>query len=267
MKTMNGIETRRSIERRRQHTVRGGPVIWTAALALLAVALSGTNAAAQAPPTSPIDVAGTVLNKESGQPVADAVVSLTKASTGVLTDDQGRFKLEKVDPGSVSISAEKLGYETLTWEGTVGPNEDQLTLELPPKDSILNGLHTEIARFRHRRRAASVAVQSFDQSELQRTSQPNVMDFVNTHAGVANVDCPGLLGSDQCYEVQGMVVMPIVYVDDVPMAGGEGYLESMSPHDAYLLEVYAQGAEIRVYTPHFMLRAARTDYRPRALGF
>lgn len=265
MKTMQGIQTRSRMGHPR-HGTSGKPVVWTVGLAMLAMVVPLQSAWAQSPPDNPINVQGTVINQETGKPVDGAVVSLTKEPTGVLTNSHGKFTLDKVTPGKVSISAQKLGYETLTWQGALNPDTGPLTLKLPPKDSLLNALNTEVARFARRRRSAPVAVQYFGRKALESSSQPNVMDFVNTHAGVSNVDCPGLLGSDQCYMVQGMIVLPIVYVDDVPMSGGEGYLESLSPQDLYGLEVYANGAEIRVYTPHFMVQAARTDYRPRPLG-
>jgi len=265
MKTMQGIQTRRRIGQP-QPGVSGKPVIWTVGLAMLAMIVPLGSVSAQTSPDTPIDVRGTVVNQESGKPVAGAVVSLTQEPTGVLSDNHGKFTLEKVTPGKVSISAEKLGYETLTWQGTLNPDTGPLTLKLPPKDSLLNALNTETSRFARRRRSAPVPVQYFGHTDMESTSQPNVMDFVNTHAGVSTIGCPGLLGSDQCYLVEGMVVLPIVYVDDAPMAGGEGYLESLSPQDVYSLEVYDNGAEIRVYTPRFMVQAARTDYRPTPLG-
>lgn len=265
MKTMTDIQTRRSTGQPARGA-RGRPVVWALGLALIALAVSTQWAFAQVSYPTSVDVTGTVVNKESGRPVANAIVSITSDRTGVLTNEKGQYTLDKVKAGKVSISAEKLGYETLTWEGTVGPSEGPPTLELPPKDSLLAGLHKEITRFARRRASAPVSVQSFDDNQLATSTQSNVMDFVEARAGVANIDCPGLLGSDRCYLVQGMVVMPIVYLNDQPIAGGEGYLESISPQDLYLLEVYAHGAEIRVYTPQFMLRAARTDYRPLPLG-
>jgi hypothetical protein len=265
MKTMTDIQTRMSTGQLTRRT-RRVPVVWTVGLALFALALPTKWVLAQVSYPTSVDVTGTVVNKETGKPVANAIVYQTSESAGVLTDAKGHYTLDDVKAGKASISAQKLGYETLTWKGTVGPHEGPPTLELPPKDSVLVGLHKEIARFAQRRQSAPVAVQSFDEGELASSTQPNVMDFVDARAGVANVDCPGLLGSDECYQVQGMIVLPIVYLNDQPLAGGEGYLRSMSPQDLYLLEVYAHGAEIRVYTPQFMLRAARTDYRPLPLG-
>ncbi len=56
---------------------------------------------------------------------------------------------------------------------------------------------------------------------------------------------------------RGRAVRPIVYLDEAPLAGGLEHLEAYRPDDLHLLEVYAEGLEIRLYTRQFMERMAR----------
>ena len=109
--------------------------------------------------------------------------------------------------------------------------------------------------------------QSFNEVTLANSRQDNVVNFLDARAGLMRVDCPGVIGSEECYWVAGRPILPIVYIDEVPVAGGMSELSTMWPQQLYLLEVYDHGGEIRAYTKPFMERAAKTDFRPLPLGF
>jgi TonB-linked SusC/RagA family outer membrane protein len=55
-------------------------------------------------------VTGTVTNKQSGQPLAGAQVSLVNARYGGVTDSNGRFTLLNVPAGTYTVSVTFLGY-------------------------------------------------------------------------------------------------------------------------------------------------------------
>ncbi len=74
----------------------------------------------------PVILSGTIATVD-GVPLPDAVVTLRDTSVG--SDEQGRFTIERADPGLLEV--ERLGYEPseLAWEGDV----DTVSISLEPR--------------------------------------------------------------------------------------------------------------------------------------
>ncbi len=241
-------------------------VWWVVGVTIIALALLARNGFAQAPPVKRIAVHGTVVDSASGQPLAGAFISLDGDRWGTVTNKQGKYTLRRVEPGHITVSVNQLGYQGIEWKGVVSPSEDTVNLAVPPKPKLLKGLKVLKARLRRRRDGTAASVVSFNEQQLARTTWSNVVSFIDARAGLNQVSCYWVT-SHPCYLVNGEIVSPIVYINEVEVPGGMSQLESMWPQDLYMLEVYGQGAEIRVYTKPFMKRAARTDFHPMAIGF
>ena len=83
-------------------------------------------------------ISGTVVNKETGQPVEFATIVLTSTEQWAVADANGNFTIQNVQPGKTQISISCLGYVTDTKEITVSKDipvywielaEDNLTLD------------------------------------------------------------------------------------------------------------------------------------------
>jgi TonB-dependent receptor len=70
---------------------------------------------AQAPGTGRI--VGTVIDAESGKPLADAGVQIVGTTLGVQTGIDGRFRVSNVPAGTVTIQVRRLGYQPKTITG------------------------------------------------------------------------------------------------------------------------------------------------------
>lgn len=81
----------------------------TLAFVIAAVA-AASPAAAQDPPAV---VQGTVVARETRLPIAGAAVELTDRG-GMVTDDAGRFRFDRVPAGRYELTVTMLGYETQT---------------------------------------------------------------------------------------------------------------------------------------------------------
>jgi hypothetical protein len=104
-------------------------------LLLLFMALAALVAApalAQPPAARSGSIAGTVLDRETRQPVAQASVTLEGLPLGAATDDEGRFTLRGVPPGSHRLRAWRLDYApVIVPDVVVGPGrEARVTIEL-----------------------------------------------------------------------------------------------------------------------------------------
>ncbi|AYA36658.1 TonB-dependent receptor [Hymenobacter oligotrophus] len=106
-----------------------------------------TSMAAQAQ-QAPGSVAGTLLDKANNQPLPFANVVLLRAQdstlvTGTATTETGRFKLEKVAPGTYALRATVLGYQPLRRTVTVGAaggDVDLGSVALQPTTQQLKGV-------------------------------------------------------------------------------------------------------------------------------
>lgn len=238
-------------------------VVWVGAA--LAIAFLAQNAFAQdLRVVQSFDLVGT-LSDEGGRPLVGAFVSLGDSEWGSLTNEAGRFRVPDVTPGVVTLHAELLGYEKLTWEGAVAAG-DAVALRMTAKPILLEGLTVVTDRFESRRRSVASSVRWFDHAALATSPQTTALDFVQVRAGLSGVRCSGTW-SNRCFMVRGRATEPRVWVDEAPVFGGLEYLESMAPHELYMVEVYGSGRAIRAYTPQFMERAAEHRLRPMPFVF
>ena len=205
------------------------------------------------------DLVGTVSD-DAGRPLVGAFVSLTGSDWGALTNENGRFRIPDMTAGPVSLQAELLGYETLVWNGEAHAGT-AVELRLTAKPILLEGLTVVTDRFESRRRAVASSVRWFDHDALATSPQSSALDFLTTRAGLYSVRCNGQF-TNRCFIVRGRAAEPRVWVDEMPVFGGLEYLESLAPHELYMVEVYGSGRAIRAYTPQFMERAAEHRLRP-----
>lgn len=234
------------------------------ALAVVAIALLATEAFAQTA-AEPFEVVGSVVDAENGQALIGAWVAIEGSDWGSVTDDRGRFRIPDMTEGTLSLTVEQLGYETLTWQGDVRAGVP-LALRAEPEPMVLEGLQVVTDRFETRRRAVATSVFAFGPKELSTTSQRTALEFVEVRSGASSVRCNGRRG-DTCLYVRGRVVEPVVYLDEMPVLGGLEYLDAFRPHELYMVELYSGGRHIRAYTPRFMERAAKSRLTPIALLF
>jgi len=228
-------------------------------LGALLVAVLTANALAQEVEGRSFELVGTVTD-ESGRPLVGAFVSPADSDWGSLTGEDGRFVLRRVTPGTVTLRAELIGYETLVWSGNVSEGRP-VALRMVAQPILLEGLNVVTDRFESRRRGIATSVRWYDHDDLATSTMPTALDFVAMRAGLARVRCNGRM-TDQCILVRGRVAEPVVYVDEFPVVGGMEYLETLQPHELYMVEVYGGGRHIRAYTPQFMERAAERRLRP-----
>lgn len=234
---------------------------WLATLALVALAVALLARSALAQEGESLDLTGTVVG-QAGQPLVGAMVSLTGADWGSLTNEEGRFRIPDLYPGRVELTVEQLGYADLEWAGEVGPDSGPLVLRMEPRAVMLEGLTVVTDRFRNRRNATATSVRAWDRETLTTSPYESAARFVSARAGLSLTPCRGNVHASTCIWYRGRIVVPTVYVDEAPMFGGLQYLEMLRPHEIYMVEVYSRGRHIRVYTRSFMERAARTRLQP-----
>lgn len=206
-------------------------------------------------------IVGVVVDAETELPVAGAYVSVPASDWGSLTTDDGRFLLCEIGAGTHLVTAERLGYETLTSLVDAGASGDLVRLRMAADPILLEGLEIVTDRFERRRRAVATPVRVYDEEDLASSVYWTAAEFVDSRPGVMTAPC----GIGRCIYSRGRVVNPRVYLDEFPLMGGWIQLESIPTSQLYMIEVYGWGRHIRAYTHAFMKRAANVRLAPMPL--
>lgn len=211
-----------------------------------------------------VEVLGWVVDARNRRPIPAAFVHPEGRDVGSLTEEEGRFRLvltEEEASGPVTLEAEALGYEPFEWTGEL-PDDGYLLIDLEPRPDVLEGLEVVVDRFELRRRAVPTSYRVFDQFELARSTQPSILEHIRAHTGVQIVTCPRRATEQWCVWRRGGRTGVQVFIDEFSTIGGMGWLETLSPADIYMVEVYDRGSHIRVYTRQFMENAAKMRLIP-----
>jgi hypothetical protein len=217
---------------------------------------------AAAVPAGPI-VVGTVVDAGTGKRLAYALVAVGANGPRALTDSTGTFRLAGLVTGVHNITASQLGYSQMTLPVPVADGAEPVEFKLFPDPIALEGIKVMGDRFRGRRNALPVAASAYDQQRLLRSPSLSLMDFLANDAKLSVAMCPGVAQTmPNCFNRRGRVVAPQVFLDEALLTGGMSELEGRHPDDFYLVEVIANGLQIRAYTQGFVDRLAKN---PRAL--
>lgn len=234
------------------------PLALVAAAALLLAAPAG--AQEQPRPPSRVELAGRVTDANTGAPVAGVAVRIPQQRRAAVTDSAGRFTLARLRPGEHRVVVSRIGYADMIARVAAGAEGPEVVVELIPRPLVLEGIAVLADRLQQRRRSVAVSVRAIRDDEIQRTGASRPMQIVQRYAHLA--PCPPrsveIGWASQCVIARGGLQPVTVVIDEIPSLAGLDELDSYSPQDLHLIEVYAGGAMVRAYTNNFMERLART---------
>ncbi len=200
------------------------------------------------------DLVGRLIDKGNGQPLLGASVGLSGSDWSSITDQNGVFVIPgafvgwKADrKGGFSLTASRLGYETLIWEGDLSRNDDGLTIEISPEAEILEGIAEIRKSLKSRRVGSGTDVQAYDRTDLVTAREATVLRFLTNRVRVPQRQ------------------RPVVFVDEVQVMGGIDYLDGIDPIDLELMEIFQSGRHVRIYTTDFLRHASESGFQPGAL--
>lgn len=221
-----------------------------------------------------VTLMGVVYDVLTGSAIPTAAVSLENGRQGVLTDEQGIFRLEDVEAGPQLLVVTQFGYQKRAVATTVVPESSvMMQLALTPRPIMIEGVTATVenitemeARLRFRRRASAFSTRAYDRQALFRAMTGTPLDFLNQRSMLRLVPCPPGALSSRCVYRRGRAIEPWVYVDEALAWGGLDELETYAVSDIYLMEVFSRGSEIRIYTNQFMEQMARKPIMPIPLN-
>ncbi|HEU4557267.1 MAG TPA: carboxypeptidase regulatory-like domain-containing protein [Longimicrobium sp.] len=220
---------------------------------LAVVAWTASSAAAQR-----ATVRGTVVDAQTGRGVPGATVHLGDDHSAV-ADEQGRFEIRRVRPGTQTVWARGMGYGLAASELEVPQDSITVELAIDPDPVQLEALVATVNRFDLRTRAYPHAIRVFRERDLATSAAGDMREFVQWRAGMRRVVCTE---GRYCVSRRGRIGEPVVYIDEMRLLGGMNILSVYRPWEISRVEVYNGGAQVRVYTKSFIDWAARNNYRP-----
>ncbi|HYW05969.1 MAG TPA: carboxypeptidase regulatory-like domain-containing protein [Longimicrobium sp.] len=177
---------------------------------------------------------GRVLSADDGRPLGLAAVEV--AGLQQVTDEEGRFRFDRVPAGEHELMVERLGYGESTQPIRVdggGPVEVRLTADA----ELVRGIAAATDRLEYRIRKGMSLWRVLDKREV-----------------VA-----------YCWACVNERFVTRLYVDDFP-AGGITTLQNLPTIEIARVKMLGNGSTVRVYTDAFMEWAARSNYQPGPLG-
>jgi TonB-dependent SusC/RagA subfamily outer membrane receptor len=165
-------------------------------------------------------IAGVVLSRSTGGPVADAQVAVAGTTLRALSDAAGRFHFNDVPGATAVLQTRRIGYSAVTDTVRVGDTNVRIFLEqkaLELEQTVVTGQPIATAQ-----RALGIAVSRIDAASVTQTAPiSDVQSLLNGRAaGVLIQPATGAVGSGSRIRIRGASSFsignqPLVYVDGV----------------------------------------------------
>jgi hypothetical protein len=225
-------------------------IVAFAAALLLPLAAPAAIAAQDGP--ARMTVTGQVLDRETREPIAGALIEVPGLGSRAGTDADGQFRIQ-VREGEHLFMVRRLGYAELNSALTIRANTGRVTFMLDPQAALLEGITVVYNAFERRRQRITAPSHVLERTTLLNRSGSLADVVANSPYFVSGGSA---CGSDYCANSRGSAVAPMVYIDDIRAIGGMIQLAGYSPAEMQRVEVYRRGAMVRAYTEAYVERVA-----------
>ena len=132
-------------------------------------------------------IEGTVINRDTRQPIEFVNVLVAGLGIGAVTDTEGRFTIEQVPPGIYALQASMLGYKTvLTPEYRVNHRTPHIRIEMEEEETRLTEVTVTASPFQHIAESpVSLRVIGLQEIEKAPGANRDISRVVQNYPGVA----------------------------------------------------------------------------------
>ena len=167
-------------------------------------------------------VRGRVIDKESGQPVISAQVTIVGTTLGALSNNEGNFTITGVPAGQVTVRAARIGYQPLTQVVTVTDNADaSVSFSLERAIARLEEVVTTATGEMSRREMGNVVATVHADSITKAAPITSMNELLQARtAGVQIIQGQGVTGSSSSIRIRGTSSLslsnePLIVVDGI----------------------------------------------------
>ena len=206
----------------------------SAFLASMASALPAPNAPSEAAiawqGAQGATIVGRVTDARSSEAVPGATIEVDGTRLAAVADDDGRYRIVNVPPGSRTIIARRLGFAAMRRTVTIAA-EQQTTVDFALERSVvaLDQVVVTGTAGSEQRRSVGQSVATIDASDaLSKSAAPDLSSLLNARApGVVISQPTGRLGAGPTIQIRGRSSIglgnsPIVYIDGVRVNNAAG---------------------------------------------
>lgn len=167
-----------------------------------------------------------VVRDASGSPLAFATVQIVGTTKGAVADEQGRFSISNVEPGTYKLQATAMGFKAATAEVTVVNNQTaSADFSLEGGDTNLSEVVVTALGITRSQRSLGYATQGVKGENLTYAKDQNVLgSLAGKVAGVQVVGSSGAsMGGTQKIKIRGVNSIsgsdqPLIVVDGTPIS-------------------------------------------------
>jgi len=212
-------------------------------------------------------VTGSVVDRSTRQPLANAQVFIPRLGRGLTTSANGRYLIPNVPVGTYEIEAQFIGYGTVRHtvevvDGQTAVVDFELSVSTIALDElVVSGSPAGVQR----RRAIGTGIASIDvESKLRDAPVTRIQDLLQgREAGVVSMASSGTLGAAGPLILRGITSLtqdnqPLIYIDGVRLdrgninligLGGQvvSRLSDINPQDIERMEVIKGAAATALY--------------------
>lgn len=134
-------------------------------------------------------VKGRVFDSKNNEPIAYATVAISETTTGTLTDDQGNFSVDNLDPGFYKIKVSAIGFKTYISESFRITKATGATILVPLEEEKIK-LDEVVVRssYFRKREESPVSLRTIGIEEIEKNPGGNrdISKVIQSYPGVSS---------------------------------------------------------------------------------
>ncbi|MBT2163335.1 TonB-dependent receptor [Zobellia barbeyronii] len=181
------------------------------------------------------------INDDAENPLPFANVVIASLNRGVLTDDNGKYFIDKIPTGKHKLMVSFIGYGTRTKDIEINDSDTNLKVDFLLKETIEN---LDEVTVQGKTKETQIETKGFAVNAIktEEASLRNIQtnELLNTTVGV-KIRQNGGLGSDVTYSLNGLSGNSVrIFIDGIPIStyGNSFNLNSIPPSMIKNIEVY-----------------------------
>jgi len=178
-------------------------------------------------------IAGRVAEKETGSPAVGVNVILIDTYLGAATDENGRFTILNIPPGTYSIRVDAIGFATITMKDVRVTTSQTTELSFTLEEAVIEGQEVTVIAERPLVQKDLTASQRVTTAkEIEDMPVESFLGVLTTHAGV-NQSAGGALhvrggrSNEVGYYIDGVSVSNPFYTNSLAVSVSNKALEEM----------------------------------------
>ena len=131
-------------------------------------------------------ISGVVTDAKTGQPLSRANITVEDSYMGAMSNNRGKFQIEKITAGHQTVVVSYMGYETTKLTIDVKSNETtEVSVELEPTVVQTSGIMVIAKRYRKELKDVPIPVSAVTSENISNAAPQTVADALKTAPGIA----------------------------------------------------------------------------------